>query len=38
MAEYKPRHARHADPRELPPILRGVADLITVIESNQEES
>jgi hypothetical protein len=37
VSDYRPRHARHADPRELPVILRGLADLITVIEDTQRE-
>lgn len=36
-SDYQPRHARHADPAELPAILRGLADLITVIDSSEEE-
>ncbi len=32
MQDYKPRHAAHAQPAELPPILRGLADLIVIVE------
>jgi hypothetical protein len=35
---YKPRHARPADPARLPAILRGLADLITVISDENEEN
>jgi hypothetical protein len=38
MDVYRPRHARHPDPAELPAILRGVADLITVIEDTREDN
>ena len=34
---YVPRHARHPDPSELPAILRGLADLITVIDDDTRE-
>ena len=30
--DYQPRHAKHADPAELPRALRGLADLITIID------
>lgn len=36
-AAYAPRHAKHARPEELPAILRGLADLITVIDSSEKE-
>ena len=32
---YQPKHARHPDPASLPPILRGLADQIEVL--NEEE-
>ena len=35
-SDYLPRHARHADPSELPAILRGLADLITVIDDSSD--
>jgi hypothetical protein len=35
---YQPRHARHPDPCELPAILRGLADLITIVEDTREDS
>ena len=35
---YQPRHARRPDPAGLPPILRGLADLITVISDENEEN
>ncbi len=38
MHDYQPRHARTTDPGDLPPIFRGVADLITVIEDSSEEN
>jgi len=34
---YQGRHRRPADPSELPAILRGLADLITVIEDTRED-
>ena len=37
MHEYKPRHAAHAEPSELPAILRGLADKIQVVPSKDEE-
>ena len=33
MSDYQPRHARHADPSELPAILRGLADQIEIVPS-----
>jgi hypothetical protein len=30
---YRPRHARHTDPSELPVILRGLADQIVIVPS-----
>ena len=35
-SDYQPRHRKHADPSELPVILRGLADLITVIEDSSD--
>ena len=38
---YRPRHARHPSPDELAQVssgLAGLADLITVIDSNEEEN
>ena len=33
MNGYQPRHAKHADPDDLPEIFRGLANLIVVIPS-----
>ena len=33
MHDYQPRHAKHAQPDELPAILRGLADLIEIVPS-----
>ena len=38
MDTYQPRHRRHADPAELPAILRGLADLITIVEDKREDT
>ena len=35
---YQPRHAKRPDPAELPRALRGLADLIVVIDSTNEET
>lgn len=37
MSDYQPKHRKHADPDELPRALRGLADLITVIDSDSGE-
>jgi hypothetical protein len=37
VSDYTPRHAKHAAPHELPPILRGLADLIVVIDDERSE-
>jgi hypothetical protein len=34
---YVPRHAKHADPADLPAILRGLADRIVIVPSKNEE-
>ena len=34
---YRPRHARHAEPASLPVILRGLADLIVIVDSEDEK-
>ena len=34
---YQPRHAKHADPATLPRALRGVADLIQVLDDSNDE-
>lgn len=34
---YQPRHAKHPDPAVLPAALRGVADLITVLDDSDEK-
>jgi len=33
---YVPRHARGTDPSQLPPILRGLADKIEIIPSDDD--
>ena len=33
MHDYQPRHAKRAQPDELPAILRGLADLIEIVPS-----
>ena len=33
---YRPRHAKHADPAELPSALRGLADLIEIVEDETQ--
>jgi len=38
VSTYTGRHRRHADPAQLPAILRGLADLITVIEDTREDN
>jgi hypothetical protein len=38
MSDYQPRHAKHAAQHELPPILRGLADLIQIVASKDEEA
>jgi hypothetical protein len=35
---YPPRHARHAEPAELPAIFRGLANLIVIVPSKSEEN
>jgi hypothetical protein len=35
---YQPKHARRPDPAELPPALRGVADLLTIVSEKGDES
>ena len=37
MHDYKPRHAKHADPAELSEYMRGLADLIQIVPSRDEE-
>jgi len=34
---YHPRHAKHPVPASLPPVLRGVAGLITVLDDSTDE-
>jgi len=34
---YQPRHAKHPDPAALPPAMRGLADLITVLDDSNDE-
>ena len=33
MNGYQPRHAKHADPASLPRAMRGLADLIVIVTS-----
>ena len=33
---YEPRHARHPHPSELPPAMRGLANLIVIVPSQGE--
>ena len=35
---YVARHARRPSPSDLPEAMRGLADLITVIDSTEEET
>lgn len=35
---YQPRHARHPEPSSLPPAMRGLADLITIVDSKREDT
>ena len=35
---YQPRHARPAEPAQLPPAMRGLADLITIVDSKREDT
>jgi hypothetical protein len=35
-SDYQPKHAKHPEPGELPRALRGLADLITVIDDEKE--
>jgi len=37
VSDYRPRHARHAQPAELPAILRGLADLIEIVDSDSSD-
>jgi len=30
---YVPRHAKHADPADLPAAMRGLADMIVIVPS-----
>jgi hypothetical protein len=38
MNTYQPRHARHADPAELSVYMRGLADLIQIVPSENDSS
>jgi hypothetical protein len=33
---YQPRHAKHADPADLPAILRGLADKIVILDDDEQ--
>lgn len=35
VSDYQPRHAKHASQDELPAILRGLADLIQIVDSEE---
>jgi hypothetical protein len=35
-SDYRPRHRKHADPASLPYALRGLADLVEVIDDSDE--
>ena len=37
MQDYQPRHAKHADPAKLPAIFRGLADMIQIVDSEDEK-
>ena len=37
MTDYVPRHAKHADPAELSEYMRGLADLIVIVPSEDEK-
>ena len=37
MGDYRPRHSKNPDPAELPRAMRGLADLIVVIENESNE-
>jgi len=37
MSGYVPRHARGTTPEQLPPILRGLADKIEIVPSEEEQ-
>jgi len=34
---YVPRHARGTDPSQLPPILRGLADKIEILDDDSDD-
>ena len=36
MSDYRPRHSSTTDPVSLPLILRGLADLVQVIEEDEK--
>ena len=38
MTDYQPRHAKRPDPAELPAAMRGLADLITIIDNESGET
>lgn len=35
MNGYQPRHAKHADPADLPEIFRGLADKIEILDDDK---
>jgi hypothetical protein len=35
-AQYAPKHARHADPAQLSEYMRGLANLIEIVPSEDE--
>jgi hypothetical protein len=37
MYDYVPKHAKRPEVNSLPPILRGVADLLTIVDDGPEQ-
>ena len=37
MSDYQPKHAKHAEPADLPPAMRGLADRIVIVSSKNEQ-
>ena len=37
MNGYQPRHAKHAAPGDLPRAMRGLADLIVIVDSSDKD-
>ena len=36
MGDYRPRHSKNPDPAELPRAMRGLADLIEIVDDENE--